>query len=53
MHEHCHFYCDHCDEVFDVDLSPERGDALPRGFRAERYDIADARCLSLSNARAR
>jgi Fur family peroxide stress response transcriptional regulator len=40
MHEHGHFYCDHCEEVFDVDLSPEVAIALPRGFRAERYDIA-------------
>src|ERR1700678_2089677 len=35
MHEHCHFYCDECDQVFDVDLSAKAHDAvaLPRGFR--------------------
>jgi Fur family peroxide stress response transcriptional regulator len=40
MREHCHFYCDSCDSVFDIDLPAETGIALPRGYRAERYDIA-------------
>jgi Fur family peroxide stress response transcriptional regulator len=42
MHEHCHFYCDACDTVFDVDLpdKPQPGVALPRGFKAEHYEIA-------------
>ena len=40
MREHCHFYCDSCDGVFDVDLHAESGIALPKGFKAERYDIA-------------
>ena len=40
MREHCHFYCDGCDSVFDIDLPVETGIALPRGYRAERYDIA-------------
>ena len=40
MREHCHFYCDRCDSVFDIDLPPETAIALPRGYRAERYDIA-------------
>jgi Fur family peroxide stress response transcriptional regulator len=40
MREHCHFYCDACDSVFDIDLPAETGIALPRGYRAERYDIA-------------
>jgi Fur family peroxide stress response transcriptional regulator len=40
MREHCHFYCDGCDSVFDIDLPAEAGIALPRGYRAERYDIA-------------
>lgn len=42
MHEHCHFHCDECETVFDVDL-PEKsqnGVALPKGFRAKRVDIA-------------
>jgi Fe2+ or Zn2+ uptake regulation protein len=42
MHEHCHFYCDECDSVFDVDLPPGAPGAvaLPRGFRAKHFDIA-------------
>jgi Fur family transcriptional regulator, peroxide stress response regulator len=42
MHEHCHFYCDACDRVFDVDLptKPQPGVVLPRGFKAQRYEIA-------------
>jgi Fur family transcriptional regulator, peroxide stress response regulator len=42
MHEHCHFYCDACDTVYDVDLpaKPQPGVTLPRGFKAERYEIA-------------
>ena len=40
MQEHCHFYCDGCDEVFDISLTPETGVRLPKGFKAERYDIA-------------
>ena len=42
MREHCHFYCDACDDVFDIDL-PEQGPAgiaLPEGFTAARYEIA-------------
>jgi Fur family transcriptional regulator, peroxide stress response regulator len=40
MHEHCHFYCDECDTVFDVDLPAKTHVALPRGFRAEHFEIA-------------
>src|ERR1043166_327077 len=40
MTEHCHFYCDVCDGVFDINLPPETGLALPKDFRAERFDIA-------------
>jgi Fe2+ or Zn2+ uptake regulation protein len=40
MREHCHFYCDSCDSVFDVDLPARVGIGLPDGFKAERYDIA-------------
>src|SRR5262245_22791819 len=41
MREHCHFYCDSCENVFDIDLSargPE-GISLPRGFKAARFEI--------------
>src|SRR5258708_29426244 len=40
MSEHCHFYCDSCKGVFDIALPPETGLPLPRGFKAERFDIA-------------
>jgi len=42
MHEHCHFYCDVCDTVFDVDLpaKSQPGVSLPKGFKAQRYEIA-------------
>jgi len=50
MREHCHFYCDGCEKVFDIDLQAEAGIALPRGFKAERYDIAiHGRCPSCGN----
>jgi Fur family peroxide stress response transcriptional regulator len=40
MQEHCHFYCDGCDEVYDINLPHDTGVQLPKGFKAERYDIA-------------
>ena len=42
MHEHCHFYCDACDTVFDVDMpdKTQPGVVLPHGFKAEHYEIA-------------
>lgn len=47
MSEHCHFYCDSCDRVFDVDLPGEPGIGLPEGFRADKYDIAiHGRCAA-------
>ena len=42
MREHCHFYCDTCEKVFDIDLSDggPSGIDLPKGFKAARYEIA-------------
>ena len=49
MQEHCHFYCDSCEEVFDINLAPGTGVRLPSGFKAERYDIAiHGRCAKCS-----
>ena len=49
MQEHCHFYCDGCEQVFDIDLKAEREISLPKGFKAERYDVAiHGRCPSCS-----
>src|SRR5213595_128417 len=36
MQEHCHFYCDSCGGVYDIDIAPEAGISLPKGFKAER-----------------
>lgn len=53
MQEHCHFYCDVCESVFDLDMPPEPGLALPKGFKAERYDVAvHGRCPACSNEHA-
>jgi len=52
MREHCHFYCDACENVFDIDLPPETGLSLPKGFRAERFDLAiHGRCPTCSNGK--
>ena len=42
MREHCHFYCDTCAKVFDIDLPCEgpEGITLPKGFKAARFEIA-------------
>jgi len=42
MREHCHFYCVSCDSVFDVDLPAAKraGVPLPKGFKADHYEIA-------------
>jgi Fe2+ or Zn2+ uptake regulation protein len=51
MREHCHFYCDACDSVFDVELPAEVGIGLPEGFRAERVDIAiHGRCSACAGS---
>ena len=52
MTEHCHFYCDVCSGVFDISLPPETGLSLPKGFRAERFDIAiHGRCPACSGGK--
>lgn len=42
MREHCHFYCDTCRNVFDIDMSDggPGGIDLPKGFKAARFEIA-------------
>jgi Fur family peroxide stress response transcriptional regulator len=52
MREHCHFYCDGCDNVFDVDVSPTIAIPLPEGYQAARVDIAiHGRCPACAQAR--
>jgi Fur family peroxide stress response transcriptional regulator len=51
MRQHCHFYCDACDSVFDVDLPGEPGIELPPGYQAARYEIAiHGRCAACAAA---
>jgi Fur family peroxide stress response transcriptional regulator len=40
MKEHCHFYCETCDGVFDVDWPSAGVVQVPQGFKARRYDLA-------------
>ncbi len=50
MHEHGHFYCETCHSVFDVGMPAGVGAGLPRGFRAERFEVTfHGRCPACSN----
>lgn len=44
MKEHCHFYCDDCGGIFDVDLGTAPGGRgglqIPEGFRVKHFDIS-------------
>lgn len=43
MHEHCHFYCEECGGIFDVDLVDEQAKAavpVPAGYRATHYEVS-------------
>jgi len=43
MKEHCHFYCDDCGGIFDIDFaasSNRNGLAIPEGFEVKQYDIS-------------
>jgi len=52
MTEHCHFYCDHCERVFDIGLPAAVGIPLPKGFAAERYDVTiHGRCPACANSK--
>ena len=52
MKEHCHFYCDSCNTVFDIELDNGAGIPLPKGFHAEHYDVAiHGRCPSCSKSK--
>ena len=52
MQEHCHFYCDICGGVFDINLPAGAGMPLPKGFRAERFDVTiHGRCPACSNGK--
>src|SRR3954451_5007155 len=43
MHEHCHFHCDECGGVFDINFSADdcRADfKVPKGFQVTGYDVS-------------
>jgi Fur family peroxide stress response transcriptional regulator len=41
MHEHCHFYCDQCAGVYDIDLTRQKPEMpMPRGFKATHYELS-------------
>jgi len=56
MHEHCHFHCDECGCVFDIDFCADDCRAelkLPRGFQATGYDVSIHGACPRCSARAR
>ncbi len=43
MREHCHFHCDDCGHIFDLDLTPEAQRAvveIPEGFKVSQFDVS-------------
>jgi len=51
MREHCHFYCDVCEGVFDLPLPEGLERDLPQGFAAERFDLTiHGRCPGCGSA---
>ena len=43
MKEHCHFYCDECSGIYDLDLPSGNGRAglqIPHGFKVKHFDIS-------------
>ncbi|HYT60693.1 MAG TPA: transcriptional repressor [Haliangiales bacterium] len=41
MHEHCHFYCESCGGVYDIDLTRARPEVpMPRGFKATHWELS-------------
>ncbi|HLH56066.1 MAG TPA: transcriptional repressor [Verrucomicrobiae bacterium] len=52
MREHCHFYCDSCEKVFDIDLAAGAGLPLPKGFQPDRFDLTiHGRCPACSTGK--
>ncbi len=43
MKEHCHFHCDECGEIFDVDFAAGGGAGglqIPDGFKVKQFDVS-------------
>ena len=43
MKEHCHFYCDECGGIYDIDLpanGQRAGLKVPEGFKVKQFDVS-------------
>src|SRR6185295_2091677 len=41
MHEHCHFYCESCGGVYDIDLTRTKLEIpMPRAFKPTHFDLS-------------
>src|SRR5580698_5094017 len=43
MKEHCHFYCDECGGIYDIDFvanGHRTGLKVPEGFKAKQFDVS-------------
>jgi Fur family peroxide stress response transcriptional regulator len=43
MKEHCHFYCEECGQVFDIDWNQSGRNSeirMPKGFKVNHYEVA-------------
>jgi Fe2+ or Zn2+ uptake regulation protein len=43
MKEHCHFYCDECGGIYDVDLAASghrAGLKVPEGFKVKQFEVS-------------
>lgn len=40
MHEHCHFHCDSCGGIFDIDLNKDPQVPIPRGFKPTHFELS-------------
>ena len=41
MHEHCHFHCEACGGVYDIDLARAQPEIpMPRGFKATHLELS-------------
>ncbi|MEW6302014.1 MAG: Fur family transcriptional regulator [Verrucomicrobiota bacterium] len=47
MKEHCHFYCDECGRIYDIDLDAKprvSGAHIPDGFRVNHLEVSIRGC---------
>ena len=56
MKEHCHFYCDECGGIFDVDRAADSqaaGVVVPEGFKVKQFDVSLRGTCSTCAAKAK